>query len=517
MSQRQNLNNLSIILFALAVAAVFLLVHGYSFNTNDQAEHLPQVYQMLDPELYPNDYFVPITNAQFTVRHFYEQFVLGVHHAIGLEWGLFGLTFLCVALMAYAFMRIAQRWFRNAWAVVLAPVFGMLVFYGFTVGGNHIMYGSFVSSTAAKSLAAFALWRWISGRQLSAAMVLGVATLFQALVGLQLFVILAGYVILFRRSVSGLLRLAFGYMAVAGFVLVPVFMRQFGVEESFDKELYYEILYRFRNHHHYLPSLFPLTHYIKLVLLLISAGLGYAFVRPQDRGFFPALALFGLLGMIFYSTTLEVLDVHAIGKVQWFKVTVWLAGFSGLMWAGVFGQLLAGFVPFHRMRAILGAASSVCIVVLLFGITHSKYLPERFDGKYMIGERRLSDREKMHRWISSNTPKDVVVLVSPENNAFACQAKRPMPVHYQAIIHEPFFMMPWYETFSVVYGVTMENLEGVDARAQAADVYASRYIHVLEPNIDMRLDDLRVCGFEDELGTVIHKQGPWVLSKYLPE
>ena len=71
-------SSLPILGYALFVAALFLFVRGYQFNTDDQAEHLPQVYQMLDSELYPNDYFVNASNSIFTVRYYYEKLVLFV-------------------------------------------------------------------------------------------------------------------------------------------------------------------------------------------------------------------------------------------------------------------------------------------------------------------------------------------------------------------------------------------------------------------------------------------------------
>ena len=135
----------------------------------------------------------------------------------------------------------------------------------------------------------------------------------------------------------------------------------------------------------------------------------------------------------------------------------------------------------------------------------------------MIGNRNYSDLEKMHFWIADNTYKDVSVLVSPNNNAFSCQAKRSMPIHYQAIIHEPFFMLPWYETFKEVYGVSIENLDGIDVRAQAVELFQVRNYRGKTTGIDYRLDNLETCRFKEELGPTLHQEGNWVLTEFLPE
>ncbi|MGB0918060.1 MAG: hypothetical protein ACPGU4_10745, partial [Flavobacteriales bacterium] len=297
---------------------------------------------MLDSELYPNDYFVNATNSIFTVRHYYEKLVLVVAETVGLEWGLFILTFCCIALMAYSFARISEELFGNTWAVILAPILAMLVFYNFTVGGNHIMYGSFISSTIAKGISAFALLQFIcSGRGVwryaLTGVILGLATLFQPLVGLQLFLILGGIELLFRRNLKRAFQFAIPYLVVAALILVPTFARQFAGGEPFDEGLYYEILYRFRNHHHYLPSLFPTTHYIKFIGLLVLGLASYFFVKPNDKRFYLGLTGFGLLGMLVYWLGLEHLGINQLGKVQWFKITAWIGAFSSIMIAGFAG------------------------------------------------------------------------------------------------------------------------------------------------------------------------------------
>lgn len=516
MSKRPFGSSLPILGYALFVAAVFLLVRGYQFNTDDQAEHLPQIYQQLDPELYPSDYFVNASNGIFTVRHYYEKLVLFVAESIGLEWGLFILTLCCIALMAYSFARIAEELFSNRWSVLLAPVLAMLVFYNFTVGGNHVMYGSFISSTIAKGISAFALLQFIRNKHLLAGIILGIATLFQPLVGLQLFLILGGIELFFRRNWKATLQFGAPYLAVAALILIPTFARQFGEATDYDKELYYEILYRFRNHHHYLPSLFPITHYIKFFGLLGIGLLSYYLTKPQDKKFYLGFVSLGLIGMLIYWLALEYLDLLQIGKVQWFKTTVWMGAFSSIMLAGLLGELLSGLSPLSKIQRYVFPISFSLFLILTIAITNSKYLPEPYQHKYTIGNRVYSDLEKMHFWIAQNTPKDISVLVSPDDNAFSCQAKRSMPVHFQAIIHEPFFMLPWYEDFKDIYGVSIENLEGIDARAQAVELYQTRNYRGSQKQIDYRLDNLETCQFKDELGPVLHQEGNWVLSEYLP-
>ncbi|MBP9151552.1 MAG: hypothetical protein KBF73_04645 [Flavobacteriales bacterium] len=515
MKQRVFGSSLPLIGYAFFVAVLFLFVKGYQFNTDDQAEHLPQIYQQLDLQLYPNDYFVNQSNAIFTVRHYYEKLVLLVAETIGLEWGLFVLTFFCIALMAFSFARIAEELFQDRWTVLLAPILAMFVFYNFTVGGNHIMYGSFISSTIAKGISAFALLQFIRSKHLFASIVLGIATLFQPLVGLQLFLLLGAILLLFRRNLRETIVFGLGFIAVASFILVPTFARQFAESAAYDKDLYYEILYRFRNHHHYLPSLFPVTHYVKFLFLTLIGVEVYAFTKPSDKGFFVPFVTLGLLGMLVYAVGLEFLHIQALGKLQWFKVTVWIGALSSIMLAGLIGPILSGFFPLTKTRQYLFPFSFFLFLLFTFSITNSKFLPATYQHKYLIGNRNYTDLEKMHFWIEENTEKDVSVLVSPDDNAFPCQAKRSIPIHFQAIIHEPFFMLPWYDDFKEIYGVSVENQIGIDARAQAVSLFQTRNYRGSTKHIDYRLDNLERCQFKSELGSIKHQEGKWILTEFI--
>lgn len=517
MTKRAFGNSLPILGYAVLVAALFLFVRGYQFNTDDQAEHLPQVYQQLNPELYPNDYFVNASNEIFTVRHFYEKLVLFVAETIGLEWGLFWLTFACIALTAYSFARIGEHWFVNRWSVLFAPVLALIVFYGFTVGGNHVMYSSFISSTIAKGISAFGLLQFVREKKLFGGLLLGLATLFQPLVGLQLFLILGAVELLVRKNLKSTIGLGVSYLAVAAFILVPVFQRQFVGGIEYDKELYYDILYRFRNHHHYLPSLFPVTHYIKFFGLLILGVLSWFFAKPQDKKLFLGFSFFAIMGMLIYWVGLEYLNVFQIGKVQWFKTTIWVNAFSCIVIAGFAGELFSGLLPISKWKRFTLPLSFVGAFVLLLAITNSRFLPEKFQHKFMVGDRIYTDLEKMHFWIAEHTAVNASFLVSPDNNAFACQAQRSMPIHFQAIIHEPFFMLPWYEDFKSVYGVSRENQNRVDARSQAVELYSLRNYRGAEKSIDFRLDNTETCQFTDELGPVVHQKGNWILTEFIPQ
>jgi len=429
------------------------------------------------------------------------------------------ITLLCITIMAWVFQRMAWQVFNNEWAAWCAPVLVLLVFYGFTVGGNHIIYNSLISSTLAKAIASIALLQMLYCRWLIVGLLLGLASLFQVLVGFQLMLILTVAIplLVVDGRAFAVIRAWTGYLPIALFVIVPTFRQQFGASIEVDSAIYYEVLYRFRNYHHYLPSLFPWTHYLKFIGLVFLGLLSYRFTQPSDRKFFGVLTGVALIGMVVYTIGLEVLGLNFIGKLQWFKTTVWISAISAVSVAGGLGMLLQSILPSAIVRNALPWVSAGVSVLLLVLITNSIWLPVDYNGRFMVGNRDLTDLEKMHGWISAHTPKDALFLVPPDNTSFSCQAKRPMPVHFHAIIHTPEFMLPWYEKIRTVYGVGLEDIHEMNARDLASHLYTMRNYRGSEFKINYRLDNDTSCVFITELGPIVHREGNWILTEFLSD
>ena len=497
----------------MLVAVIFLLMKGYYFNTDDQAEHLPQVYQLLDPELYSKDYFVNYSNSVVTVRYCFERVMLFANNTIGLEWFAFIATFLCIALLAWSIMGIAEEMFPKSASKYLAPILLLVVFYGFTVGGNHIIYPSLISSTIAKAFGCYGMWQFFRGRWMLAGFAIGLGGLFQPLVAIQLTALLTGAEFLRQpRSWARLVSFTLPAATLIGILIVPVLLRQ-SDQKPLETAQYFEILYRFRNYHHYLPSLFPITHYIKAAGLMLAGIAGLLAFRPKHWKFVSVLVGLIVFGLIVYSAFLELNVWPSFGKIQWFKTTIWLGLFGSIIVA----EGLTRVPTLRKYFRVLRPTSMLSGVLVLLGLTvltNSAWIP-RAEGKYMVGNRELTDLERMHHWIKENTENDALILIPPNDNSFTCQAKRSVPIHYTAIVHEPKFMLDWYAWYRDIYGVSLDNLE-LNAKDDAVANYATRNYKGREYGIDLRLDDLSTCQFKDDLGPVLHQEGDWVLTIFKP-
>lgn len=494
---------------ALALAVLFILARGYTFNTDDQAEHLPQVYQMLDPDLYPYDYFVQESNRIFTVRYYYEWLIYGGALIMPVSTWCFLLMLFFTSVMTYSIQRIYETLFASNKLSWLAPLVVLVVFNSWTVGGNGIFGNGLICSLIAKSMATFGLWRFLKEDRAGSGIALGLATLFQPLVGMQMMLI-QGFALLPGLRLRAIITLGISFVVVSSPMLVPLLSRQAALS-GHEPQLFWDVMYRFRNHLHYLPSLFPATHFIKSAIMLgLAVGL-LRFFNSKKKSLVLWMIAGITLGLMAYTISLETLGFNGVGKTQWFKTTIWIAVFGGVCVAALVAAVVPEKLKFpeHFNRGL----TVVVIAIGLFMITNSAnfpWLPKRL----MVGNYVKTDQEKMHEWIEKNTPKDAVFLTPPTDYGFQCQAKRSIPIGFKAIIHEPDFMLRWYRYFERIYGVGLMDVEGRPTELVAEERYYQRPYNDVDPHIDYRLDDRSKNRFVDLLGPMVHQQGDWILTEF---
>lgn len=508
-----------VLLYSLAIAVVFLLIRGYEFNSGDQAEHLPLVYKALDSALYAKDYFVTASESTFTVRYAYVQVVTFFSYLIGVPSTVFICMILCLTLSAWAFWCIGYFLSGNCLAGYLSPVFVLFVFYNyFTLGtdliqGNVLVSGSFGLAFATVSIAFFIM----KGFRL-AFFFLGIAGLFHVMFSFNLFLLLFTAYVLFYRTRYEWIILGSLYISICGLVLIPILLKQTTDTFVYDKHLYYQIQYIFRNYHHFMPSLFPLSHYIKFSGLSFVGMLLLLFLPVHQKKVIYFFYIAVILGFAVYALCLEGLDLMFVGKTQWPKgTTIWVSMFSSVIFAIALAEIWKGLVHIYLSPRFVAVISFVVAFFGLLVLTNQMPLPAEYAIRYKAGNYPKDDLYMMHHWIEQNTPKDAVFLLPATNDRFGCESKRSAISGYRAIVHEPFFMMPWFDTFCLVYHVTLDDglkhnvYDIVDERYHTYNVkmFSERNL-----DIDYRLVDMSACQYLEALGAPLHIEGNWGLYKY---
>lgn len=499
--------------FALLAACLHVLVYGYQFNSGDQSEHLPQVYQALDPALYPHDFFLSYYHQTFTVRFCWVETVTFLSHFLPVPVVCFGLFMLCTMLSALAWIRIAACFTDNRFAQYITPLLVFLLLNTFTVGGNQLAGVMFVSSNVAETCVSFAILCFLRSRYPAAALLLAAGSLFQVLIGFQLWLLLSAALFFSARPDRFLQLLYFSllYLAASMPVLWPLFGRQFFAHEVYDHALYYRILYVYRGMMHFRPSLFPLADYIKtLIVVLPAVYLLYKQPWPQQRmlrTFFITL----IAGAVAYTILIEIFRIDATGKIQWFKTTVWLNAFSCVLMAAWLAERIKHAAWLSTLlQARVTLAASVLLLVML---CNSVWLPARVAHRYQTGRFAKTDLQLAHEWIREHTPKDAMFLAPPEDDAFACEAQRPQPVNYKAVVHEPFYMMEWYQRMQAYYHVDFDSLDNTTALAQASERYKKVLSYPAQNEAQYRIDNAGESNVIPQLGPVLHRQGSWIVSR----
>lgn len=449
MNSHQNKVAVTDLAIGLIYALLFLVLRGYIFNTADQGEHLPLVYKALQPSLYTNDFYVSQAWNVFTIRFYYVQLLAFFGQWFSVEQLSWYFNVLCLTSSAVAWIRIARHLSADKVSGYLAPFFILFLFYGWTVGGNAVQYNLLICSTFAKAIAPWALYLALKDRWSWAAILLGISGLFQILVSLQLALVLGAYLLFsgrWKKSISfGVLWFLF-----AAPMLLPVAFRQLAAGTGGNDALFYKVLYEVRNPHHYLPSLFAWTSYAKAVFLWIIGWIAFRWVA--DKAIFRKVSLWMmwiLAGLLMYTFLLEALDWKSIGKLQFFKTTIWLSAFSS---AFIAVTLEVWLLRYTEKRWIPAVAVFLC----LFWIAQSHV---RFDTPISFNHRSEQQKELsgVHQWIREHTPEDALFATFATNESFICEARRSQFVAWNPIIHEPAFMDEWFRRFGLLYHAPFQS------------------------------------------------------------
>ena len=508
------------ILYAVFIACIFLFVKGYQFNTDDQAEHLPQVYQLIDHHLYQHDYFVMEYHKTYSLRSFYVWLVYGLSFIAPVSAICFVLTMVFISLSVYSFIRITTHFTKNKFSVFLSPLFIYIVFYKYTLGGNNIECSSFICSTMSLSLAAFGLLQFLREKYYLMAMIIGIGTLFQVMDAFQPFFLIMLFMLTQYKKIGfkTILITLLIYIVFSGAMLIPMIYHQFFIHSVYDVAYFSDIIFLFRNPNHFLPSKFPMNDFTGFTILFIAGFiLLVSKIKSHHRWFVVFTFWIIMLYCLLYYIGLEGMHQYWLGKTQWFKSTMWINAFCSMFIAIGLSEMIFKNSNEDKIIKYGRVLSSIGIPVLLFIILNSSMIPiAKLQGRYMIGNYKKSDLTLMHEWIATNIDKDKTILTYPSDFSFACEAKRSMPIGYKAIIHEPYFMIPWYERYKDIYGTSLENLGNKDALTVSDSLYTTVLYSPIHPpcKIDYRLDDISKCKYVDALGKTIHKEGNYLLTEF---
>jgi len=501
------------------VMSLYVLLNGYDFNTGDQAEHLPQVYQMFDPSLYPNDFFLSNYRQTFTIRHYWVQIVYFLSHVFSIRFSCLVLYFFCMYFTILAWTKIIElfkseedKTGKVKAYVFIALILIFIIANPFTLGGNYLLGKIFIGSTIAELFASWGMYLFFKNKYTASAIFFALSVWFQALVGLQLFLVFAG--ILFftsdfndtKRSIIRLIIFSFVFIIFSLPLLGPLLYAQKLNNQGLDSQLFYDLLYFKRAPWHYVPSTFPKGDYIAFFGLLLFALIALFTIKPNKMKT-QTLWLFAIILSVcaFYFVAFQTHHFMWIGKLQWFKTTIWVNVFACIFISRFVSAYLSSF-QLKVLDKLLLASSLAMLVFMFYSDAYTDYSKYAF-----LNNTPKTDIQKMHAFIKENTRKEARFLIPIDNESFTSEAQRSAVASFKAVVHEPYFFVKWNKVLEQFYQVDFNS--NTSPKMQAIENYRNYFDSSQFVNYDYRLDNIKESSIIPQLKNRVITIGDWTLTK----
>jgi hypothetical protein len=501
------------------VMSLYVLLNGYDFNTGDQAEHLPQVYQMFDPSLYPNDFFLSNYRQTFTVRHYWVQIVYFLSHVFSIRFSCLVLYFFCMYFTILAWTKIIElfqpeedKTGKQNFYVFIALMLIFIIANSFTLGGNYLLGKIFIGSTIAELFASWGIYLFFKNNYMVSAIFFALSVWFQALVGLQLFLVFAGILFFtfeFNNIKSSIIRLVTFSIVFIIFslpLLGPLLYAQKLNNQGLDNQLFYDLLYFKRAPWHYVPSTFPKLDYSTFFGLLFFGLIPVITIKPNKMKT-QTLWLFAIILSVcaFYFVAFYTHHFMWIGKLQWFKTTIWVNVFACIFIA----RFVSAYIPSFQLKVIdklLLASSSAMLVFMFYSDAYTD------SSKYaFLNDNPKTDIQKLHTFIKENTNKDARFLIPIDNESFTSEAQRSTVASFKAVVHEPFFFVKWQKVLEQFYQVDFNS--NISPKMQAIENYCKTCDTLAFVDYNYRIDNTKESSIIPRLKNRVITIGDWTLTK----
>ncbi len=449
----QQSNKFSLFLQTIGIYLILLAAHGYIFGYNDQIEVLPYALFLNDNNLYPTDFFVQeisrfIPNERYLFAVLFVPFVkylplfCGILHAV------------CSLSLLLGLFAIGKLLIRNTYLVWGAMLCCFLPLYNINLGGNELYYNMFVSSFAAKAILVWSVYFFLENKYRLAFLLLIPATLLHPVAGAQVFLLLSGVAVLgyffkwltidFKKNIPVVLL----FLGTAGAWIFYLNMNL--GKAAIDNKLFFEII-EFRISHHYMPTYFPLKHFLFLGSLFLF-GI-YFFYKNHKKIFL--FFLLAIIGMSIYTFAVELLENPTILSSQWFKSSIWLEMFSVFaLFAFAENRLAFLREPFLQKAGNLGILVLILVAIFILANPIGIFKKRPYD---FCWKTTVTPEIQIAQQAKKLTDENAVFLVPPDNTTFKYYSQRSSYVEYKTVVHRKDALAKWYDRIRQIYDVNIED------------------------------------------------------------
>ena len=353
------------ILFCV-LSAVLISITVYHYGTGNHAVIVPFLKVTMNPDLYPNDYFV----MQSEYYHTFLWDVMAIlieNTGISVEWLFFILYLVCMTASALAIYGISLTLFENT-KVALLSVFIQLVYFihNAGVGDEFLMDHLLKESQVALPLLLFAMFHFLNGNYKRSYFLMGLGFLIHPLSSIYVIVILS--VPLFIVNYPKDLKKLVAPLLILVIVSVPLLIRklQHSPESMHMFEVYLDWVNMLRNHYagHSFPFSWSIWKYLKASILIGLFLYSWKY-KPNEQlhsviryGTYTIFVLW-ILGVVFT----ELIPLPIIIQMQFFRSYTILSLFAVLYWANFFVKSIESDVPVWEKGLMLIA--TIAFIIML--------------------------------------------------------------------------------------------------------------------------------------------------------
>ncbi|MCY4000534.1 MAG: hypothetical protein OXF84_06990 [Bacteroidetes bacterium] len=498
----------------LLTLTIYLFWRGYDYAISDQDEILPYLFHLLDPSLFQLDWLVNAQLETFGPRTLWVHIawipaiLIGPYAAV-----------LCIYVASWfgtchALYLLSLQFTRERIAATLCVIVAMLMTPQFTLGGNDLVTWIYTPSMSAWTLSLWGLVFFVRGQTIRSSLLIGIGTWIQALVGLQMAIICAIF-ILWRHGFHGKRVYLFAgcFTLFALPALGPLIWGQLTLAGFEGAWSYFYVLFEFRGPHHYIPSSFALESVFKFSFLL-GAGLAtFRFLPEVHRSLVRRLMIIigGLCVLAYISA--EIWPVEVVTKLQLFKLTVLVKVFSVILLCNAIAKLILRFYKhgfssfFDHGHYALATTVLLCSMLLLIS-------PDA------LGIRPVTESapEKVAEWARDSTDVNAVFAVPLGWDHFRSQARRAIVINFKAVPFHSSYMNQWFARLMDLAPIDPPHRGGGPIIAQLDQAFFSlTRQQILDLHIKYGFDYIvtQQETMSDEF-QLAYQSGPWIVWRIKP-
>ncbi|MCB9245606.1 MAG: hypothetical protein H6606_04180 [Flavobacteriales bacterium] len=439
--------------FAILTWVALIWRIGYFYSDGDHEEVLPQIFFQLGETQLANDFLISSIGGSWTVRSPFV-LLLSVFGKDLLE-SAFLIFHIGLNVVSFFFMiRIARAAGTGRWSIFV-PLIAVFALYAKSPGANDFYSPQLIAETFSMFFALWAIRDWFVEKHRSVGVLLMLAVLFHPINGFQVSILLlASWFIQNRRELHSSWKYWSGPLLLSLAYMMWLMSRSEGAGPS---DAYFDLLIRFRNPHHYLPSAFPME---QITLSLLLAAVAF-FTVQKERSFIRTWIVLTVVGAVFYVVFVEWGTNISMAKTQWFKSTIWFR-----LWLAIGVLRLLPAWPILKHRFILFTASFLTVFLLLNSMRSNEISSHK-------SIRTVKDLSLVDVGVQAAQilPRDALIVQPMDITGFQAYAKRGMFVNFKAILHYPDFLKKWFNRLELVYGPMDPQRSGFQQFRQAQAFY----------------------------------------------